>query len=178
MGTRNLTAVMLDGKYKIAQYGQWDGYPSGQGITCLEFLRECNLDDFKSKVAGTKIMTRDEINSLGSNWEATHPQLSRNHGAGILQLVNDGAKELSGSISFAGDSLFCEYAYVVDLDKKTFEVFQGFNNEKLSGARFNSDDQSLDSSGEYEPVKIIKTYSLDSLPTNDEFLSELEPEED
>lgn len=31
MGTRNLTAVYLDGQYKVAQYGQWDGYPEGQG---------------------------------------------------------------------------------------------------------------------------------------------------
>ena len=27
MGTRNLTVVYLDGQYKVAQYGQWDGYP-------------------------------------------------------------------------------------------------------------------------------------------------------
>ena len=26
MGTRNLTAVFMDGEYKVAQYGQWDGY--------------------------------------------------------------------------------------------------------------------------------------------------------
>lgn len=31
MGTRNLTAVYLDGEYKIAQYGQWDGYPKDKG---------------------------------------------------------------------------------------------------------------------------------------------------
>ena len=28
MGTRNLTCVFKDGEYKVAQYGQWDGYPS------------------------------------------------------------------------------------------------------------------------------------------------------
>lgn len=27
MGTRHLTAVVIDGDYKVAQYGQWDGYP-------------------------------------------------------------------------------------------------------------------------------------------------------
>lgn len=31
MGTRNLTAVYIDGEYKVAQYGQWDGYPEGPG---------------------------------------------------------------------------------------------------------------------------------------------------
>ncbi len=40
MGTRNLTCVYLDGKCKVAQYGQWDGYPEGQGVTCLNFLRD------------------------------------------------------------------------------------------------------------------------------------------
>ena len=50
MGTRNLTAVMIDGEYKVAQYGQWDGYPSGQGLTCLHFLRE-TMDEDKFKAA-------------------------------------------------------------------------------------------------------------------------------
>jgi hypothetical protein len=39
MGTRNLTRVICDGKTKVAQYGQWDGYPEGQGKTVLNFLR-------------------------------------------------------------------------------------------------------------------------------------------
>lgn len=37
MGTRNLTCVVLDGKYVVSSYGQWDGYPSGQGKQFLIF---------------------------------------------------------------------------------------------------------------------------------------------
>lgn len=40
MGTRNLTLVKdRQGKTKVAQYGQWDGYPEGQGSTILNFIR-------------------------------------------------------------------------------------------------------------------------------------------
>lgn len=38
MGTRHLIAAVIDGEYKIAQYGQWDGDPEGQGLTVLDFL--------------------------------------------------------------------------------------------------------------------------------------------
>ena len=37
MGTRNLTAVYLDGEYKIAQYGQWDGLPRRTRDDGIEF---------------------------------------------------------------------------------------------------------------------------------------------
>ena len=39
MGTRHLICVVSDNQYRIAQYGQWDGYPEGQGAAILEFLK-------------------------------------------------------------------------------------------------------------------------------------------
>ena len=40
MGTRNLTIVRnKEGIIRVAQYGQWDGYPEGQGITALNFIK-------------------------------------------------------------------------------------------------------------------------------------------
>lgn len=40
MGTRNITAVVHDGKIKISQYGQWDGYYDHTGREILKFCRE------------------------------------------------------------------------------------------------------------------------------------------
>ena len=31
MGTRHITAVVSEGEFVVAQYGQWDGYPTGAG---------------------------------------------------------------------------------------------------------------------------------------------------
>src|SRR4051812_8314171 len=38
MGTRHLTRVIVNGQCVISQYGQWDGYPTGQGHTIAKFL--------------------------------------------------------------------------------------------------------------------------------------------
>ena len=44
MGTRNLTMVInQEGETKVAQYGQWDGYPSGVGASVLSFLKNKEL---------------------------------------------------------------------------------------------------------------------------------------
>lgn len=70
-------------------------------------------------------------------------------------------------LSFAADSLFCEYAYVVDLDQRTFEVYKGYNQHPVEPEeRF----ANMEGKDEYYPVKHLTTFSLDALPTNEEFL--------
>jgi hypothetical protein len=53
MGTRNLSMVIYDNKIKVAQYSQWDGYPTGNGSMILEFLNkeDFDLEKFKSKIS-------------------------------------------------------------------------------------------------------------------------------
>jgi len=52
MGTRNMTMVIdQEGAKKVAQYGQWDGYPSGVGADILNFLKNTELfEKFKAKL--------------------------------------------------------------------------------------------------------------------------------
>ena len=38
MGTENITMVKHNGEYKVAQYGSFDGYPSGKGFKTVKFL--------------------------------------------------------------------------------------------------------------------------------------------
>lgn len=46
-------------------------------------------------------------------------------------IMNSDIIGLVNSEEFAADSLFCEWAYVIDLDKNTFEVYQGFNKKPI-----------------------------------------------
>tara|TARA_R110000851_G_scaffold97963_2_gene212175 strand:+ start:60074 stop:60637 length:564 start_codon:yes stop_codon:yes gene_type:complete len=185
MGTRHLTCVALDGDYKVAQYGQWDGYPSGQGVTALGFLRGADLQAFKAKVQAARWISDNEIEALkNTNWQKTHPQLSRDPGAAVLEIINDAdpGVVLQNNLEFAADSLMCEYVYVIDFDKGTFEVFKGFNKTPLAeGERFASlaGQADQDHRGEkYSPVKHVHTFQLAGLPTEQEFLAICEPEDE
>ena len=180
MGTRNLTAVMIDGKYKIAQYGQWDGYPSGQGVTVLAFLHGWDRAKFAKQVNKCRFITDKEADKIdkkfGHNFPDHYPQLSRDMCAKILQFVMDNKEKeclLHNSIDFASDSLFCEWAYVIDFDANTFEVYKGFV-EKPHTKKERFTDLEGDKTEEYYPIKLLKKYSLDKLPTEKKFLKDCE----
>lgn len=206
MGTRNLTCAVIDGEYKIANYAQWDGYPAGVGITILEFLRD-KMDRplLEEKLKKLSFYTKDELNTLDEqiqNKTIEYPKyLSRDVGGDILEFVQNGVwktydydsmytrkevlhecniEKLVDQLDFAGDSLFCEYAYVVDFDKNTFEVYKGFVKYPHTGERFSDFEyEKSHRDNQYYPVKLWKTFDLNDLPTNDKFLGELnENEED
>ena len=93
----------------------------------------------------------------------------------LTNIANSGDDDilLKNAISFAADSLFCEFAYVIDFDKSTFEVFRGFNKDVLgSEERFSGLDLSEDAN-EYKQVKFIKSFSLNNLPTKEEFFERI-----
>ena len=54
MGTRHLIIVKNEGEVKVAQYGQWDGYPDGVGTDIVNFLHNIRDPDlmevFKRRV--------------------------------------------------------------------------------------------------------------------------------
>ena len=150
MGTRHLIAVQLDGEYKIAQYGQWDGYPEGQGMTTLHFLRSMDEDKFKSALRNSSFISDDELMALWKQYGADddgmvslsdadrmkkdHPEYSRDTSADILQMVQEHPEgmKLHNQIGFAANGLFCEWAWVIDLDKRTFEGYRGFGSNPLT----------------------------------------------
>lgn len=196
MGTRGITMVILGGEPVVAQYGQWDHYPSGQGITCLEFLQKGILDKLREKLKRCHFITDDEqkeidafVRSIGSidGWltgeqaklyHEKYPYLTRDHGSDILNVIAESEDEsimLSDSRDFVHDSLFCEYGYVIDLDKNTFEVYEGFNKRPIENTERFYKPKSDDT--EYYPIRLMKSYDLNNLPTAEMFLADLEPKE-
>ncbi|UDL15807.1 hypothetical protein QEH42_gp151 [Microbacterium phage Pumpernickel] len=198
MGTRGLTAVVKDGNYLLAQYGQWDHYPGGQGVTALNFLKSGDLDKAVANLeARGEFITDEKYDEIaghigdGSGWitmeeaeqiDALLPFLSRDLGAGVLRKIadsEDGPIYLRDQHEFASDGLFCEYAYLVDLDTNRFEVFVGFQHHDHTDGRFAALGTEKDFKPEYQgqayyaPVRLMASWPLDSLPSEDQFLKTL-----
>lgn len=132
MGTRNLTVVILNKEVKVAQYGQWDGNPRGQGETIASFLREKDLGIFKEKVGKLSFFTEQELQAFdGVAMEALqdeYPQLSRDEGANILNIIDEkNIKKVINRSDFKENGLFCEYCYEIDLDKEEVIISGGIN---------------------------------------------------
>ena len=198
MGTKNLTVVYSNGEYKVAQYGQFNGYPEYLGVQLLAYLKGINREILKTSIDKCSYLSKAELEMLDKSiksaleysshfeWQKFYPELSRDTGGDILELIMFKNKtKLQNSLNFAADSLFCEWAYVIDLDKNTFEIYKGFNSIPLTNKdRFYflmeeaeeiiKERKQLARIDTYYPVKKIKEYDLNNLPDEEKFVEEID----
>lgn len=151
---------------------------------------------FREKVLACSWISEEEFQDLyvecgaerGAEWinmdvsnkfREKYLHLHRDCGADIYELIqkSENGLKLQNNIGFAKDSLFCEWGYVVDLDKNTFEVYSGFNKKPLTeGERFAFLNEKCEE--EYYPIKLVKSYSLNELPTEEQFIKDCDPPEE
>lgn len=121
MGTRNLICVFHNGQFILAQYGSYDGYPEGQGVAVVKFLRRPgNIQRLKMgfqhtyQVSDSEAITaKDQIDNLRGlesvawqaylefrGWRLTRemmryltPSLHGSTGAGILDMIAEASEE-------------------------------------------------------------------------------------
>jgi hypothetical protein len=140
MGTRNLTKVIdKDGIVRVAQYGQWDGYPSGQGVNAL--VHAYNYRQIEKGLDRVRWATQEELDAIYSkftemnyvgtedskNFGLLYPNLTRDTCADILGVVawSVGEVILVDESEFEKDELFCEGVYTIDFQKGKFISWYG-----------------------------------------------------
>lgn len=116
MGTSSLICVWYKGRFVVAQYTQFDGYPEGQGTKILEFLvKKGNIERLKAGLENIRVIEPGEleqihekidqdglarqlagdpvpppymmIGSRGTEFDRLFPSLSHLTGGGILELI-------------------------------------------------------------------------------------------
>jgi hypothetical protein len=149
MGTRNLTKVVdANGITRVAQYGQWDGYPEYTGTRILEFIKEHKmLEKIEQSLAKARFITEEENEELiklytdedgmmtfeqGVEWSTMYPSLSRDTGCDIIKVLvySNGIVLLSDQSEFENDDLFCEGVY--ELNYQTREFITKYNGMTVS----------------------------------------------
>lgn len=152
MGTRHRQAVISKkGILKVQQYGQWDGYPSGQGSEILRYLKSGDIKKYHKNLTKLKKATKAQLKIVedDENWTQNYPYLSRDCGSRIHQMIEDGTVPFVIHTPEEECRQWCEGFYTIDFHKGLF----------IS-----------------EYYGKIKSYPLDNLPDDDVYLKDMEDE--
>lgn len=176
MGTRGAIGFRINGELKVT-YNHFDSYPSGLGQEFLEFVQkhcvsENTLQSLKEKVVKVIMVDEDipptesQYKDLKNYWDTEvsngtdwYALLRRAQGiSGLDAIAEDKLHFMIDSKGFLRDSLFCEYAYIIDLDKCTANFYKGFNRDEsktefgLTSGLDSSDGNSIKG---YYPVRTV-----------------------
>ena len=182
MGTRGFVGFVADDETKIA-YTHWDAYPGGLGLSVLEWLRGADLATTEAAVRGLRVVgdgdvpTTDDVERLkkfydpevgGPSEEPSWYQVLRRTQGDPAAILEAGV--LLDASNFPADSLFAEWGFVVDFDRGLLEAYEGFQESPHRKGRF----AYMKPTGNgYYPVKLVASWPLSALPTQDDFLSKL-----
>lgn len=182
MGTRGIMGVRIDGQDKLT-YNHYDSYPDGLGAAMVK--------DIRSLIKTKKFETQArEIIFINPETPPTQEQIEKLRPYTDLGVSNQSTsdwycltRKLQGNLkdtlaagvmvdshNFMNDSLFCEWAYIVNLDDGLFEVYRGFQKTlKDQKGRYAVKKKppfkpSYQGQEQYLPVSLIASFPLSAIP--------------
>jgi len=123
MGTRHFqTVINKEGEVKIAQYGQWDGYPDGQGKSILEYLKSGDLTKYQSELDKVPLINDEQRKLVDETpeWTKVYPYLSRDCGSRIHKMIEDGEVKFVVHTDEDEALQWCEGFYTIDFKENVF----------------------------------------------------------
>jgi|WetSurSiteA1Bulk_404760.scaffolds.fasta_scaffold00318_9 hypothetical protein len=188
MSTRGAVGFVANKKWYVT-YNHSDSYPEYLGMHVLNFCKAVtNWEYLKTLVEKVTLVDEDikptqdlidkysiysDTNVGNQSLEDWYCLLRCLQGEKILYEVALGNVEhMIDDHMFLADSLYCEWAYIIDLDDFTLKVYKGGNNKAFSDTPLPSDIISTEYDEEvyknikekYYPVKMLYAYDLSKLP--------------
>jgi len=181
MGTRGCVGFRKNGRDYL-QYNHCDSYPDELGRQALRYLASHTPAQMAAVISRLKVVSENysptpeeieaHLDSLDANVRSGSPSeayVLLRDAQGNLAYYDDPKHVLwIDSVGFMGDSLFCEWAYVINLDEGILEVYKGFNKDPQAPGRY----AAMHRNGEYWGVALIKTYPLSMLPSGNRLVAE------
>ena len=183
MGTRGCMGVRVDGQDKLT-YNHFDSYPDGLGDDMVKDIKKLLVEGQKTlRAQALALQLVDE------NAKPTAEQIAKLNQFADTRVSSGSTEEwyvllrnLQGKFAdtlyagimidsheFLKDSLFCEWAYIVNLDEQTFEVYQGFQRKPHTAGRYAAlpvKQETKPGYDTYYPVALVATIPFDKLDDN------------
>lgn len=141
MSTRGAVGIRMNNIDKVG-YNHFDSYPTGLGNELIIWLKGMNSTKLEKLFNEIKLI--DDYNLLTWDWDKHC----------LNNMFADGH-------DFLYDSLFCEYAYIVNLDTNMLEFYIGFNKDQNALGRYSN--FKADEDSKYYGVKLNQEIPLDDL---------------
>ena len=170
MGTRGAYGFRINGQDKVT-YNHYDSYPCGLGREVMSYIAHTPLKRMKEVAARIILVDREStpspelIKKYKKYTDLRVSEQSHNDWYCLLRKTqgnlfpyNSDLEHMIDSQDFLSDSLFCEWAYIINLDTDTFEAYKGFNKNPLARGRYAG--RSTKSNDGYRGVSLIKEIPL------------------
>ena len=186
MGTRGAYGFRIKDQDKVT-YNHFDSYPEGLGRNMLEYISHTSLPRMRrvanriilvgqdSRPSPELIQKYGEFADLGvSRQTLTEWYCLLRKAQGNLFPYNHNLRHMIDTQAFLADSLFCEWAYIINLDNSQFEVYREFNQDPNVPGRYAGN--SISNSNGYHGVALIREIPLGNVRSSsiDELVRQLE----
>lgn len=167
MGTRGCYGFRKNGIDKLT-YNHYDSYPDYLGKIMVTFCKETSLDEMNE--------IYDRLILVNENDKPTQEQIEEckryyngdvscktpedwycllRNAQGDLDAYKNGMKYMIDSCGFIKNSLWCEYAYIINLDTDELEFWVGGQDKPDIYNRYG-----VERDGDYYPCKMMASYPL------------------
>ena len=178
MSTRGAYGLRWHEQDKVS-YNHSDSYPEGLGKEIAEVAAGFSIDDLKNvfykieMVNGTSRPNKEQqrfLSAIGIAWVGNDwYNILRQKKGKLLETVAEalihGKSFMTDESLFIKDSLFCEYAYIINLDSECLEFWVGFQKKPDTENRYGTDENDG-----YYPCRMIASIQLNSCKTVESFI--------
>lgn len=181
MGTRGSLGFIVEDK-EYLNYNHFDSYPDGLGQTVLEFITEINKENgweqFKenaknvvhlkgNRVTDTTIQEKyrkySNLSVSEKTLEDPYCLFREIQDSWMYEIYKGELQHFFFDNNFIKDSLFCEYAYIINLDTMKLEFYDGFQKKVQKNNRFG---EKANKDG-YYPSRLVGVFNLEDIRDSD-----------
>lgn len=174
MGTRGCYGFRKNGADKLT-YNHFDSYPDCLGHTMVKFCKATSISELNEifdkliLVNESAKPTAEQIKECKQYYDGNVSRktvedwycLLRN-AQGDLDAYKNGLKYMIDNCGFIKDSLWCEYAYIINLDTEELEFWVGDQDKSDIYNRYG-----VERDGNYYPCKMMASYPLATISLNE-----------